>query len=499
MRPKISLIITVYNKAPFLRRCLDSVANQTNQDAQVIIVDDGSTDGSTAICSQYREKYDWDLWCTQNRGVSEARNLGLDKAEGDYITFLDADDLYVPDAVASMVAEVAKGHNICQFRQHRCRKYSELNKTAYGSPQGDYGLDLIPRYWVLVWNKLYKRSFLRDNHLRFKPGMQFGEDTLFNAQCILANGGLYHAPEVTTIHCLDDKKSLCRGQMEMAKAQLLDNELVKLYNAQVDPAKANWVKTAIDEHRNSKLFRRYGVGIDNGGKYDIVYFVKDAPVNDELVYSLRSVEKNLPYRRVCFCGGCPKNLRPDQQIKVTQDGTSKWNNVRAMIAEICRSDFITDDFWLFNDDFFVLKPMPEDMPPQYNGDLISYVDRIDRKQGHSDDFTRRLRCAAEILAARGKTTLNYEVHKPMLINRKKALEVMEQFPRTPAFRSIYGNCLNIGGENKHDMKVKVTKFNKLFFVENVWEFVSTDDNSFESGDVGEMIRMRFTERSRFEI
>lgn len=492
---KVSLIITVYNKAPFLKRCLDSVVAQTDQSAQVIVVDDGSTDGSAEICDRYK----FETYHTPNRGVSEARNLGMEKAEGDYIAFLDADDLLVPDAIASMVKEAAHGYNIYQFNQHRAMKYDLLKDTVYGSPRGHYYLDFIPKYWVLVWNKLYKREFLERNNLRFKSGMQFGEDTLFNARCILANGGFYHAPQVTVVHIWDDNKSLCRGHLTVERVQALDDELTWLLEAQTDPAKAKWVQVAIDEHRNSKLFRRFGVGMNNGGKYDIVYFIKDAPVNEELVYSLRSVEKNLPYRRVCFCGGCPTNLRPDQLIKADQHGTSKWNNVRDMLVQVCKSDFITDDFWLFNDDFFILKPMSEDMPPQYNGELIEYVDRVERRQRHPDDFTRRLRCAAEILIAAGKTTRNYEVHKPMLINRKKALEVLEQFPRTPAFRSIYGNCLDIGGQDKHDMKIKVLKYSNMFYVENAWEFVSTSDESFEKGEVGEMIKRKFRERSKYEI
>ena len=495
----VSLIITVYNKAPFLRRCLDSVAGQTDQSAQVIIVDDGSTDGSTKICAEYSDKYGWDLFCTQNRGVSEARNLGLTKAQGDYIAFLDADDVLVPEAIAIMKKNAKLGHNICQFGQYRRRKFEVDNGREYKSWAGQYTFDFIPKYWVLVWNKLYKRNFLEVNNIWFKPGMQFGEDTLFNARCILANGGLYHARQSTVIHCLDDNNSLCRGNLPTARLIQLDRELTELAEAQQDPKKAVWMRVAIDEHRKSRLFKRHGFGVGNGGKYDVVYFVKDEPVNDELVYSLRSVEKNWPYRSVWFCGGCPDNLRPDRMMKIRQDGTSKWNNVRAMIAQVCQNDDLTESFWLFNDDFFVLKPMSEDMPPQYNGDLISYVERIEKRQGHSDEFTMRLRACAGMLAEARKTTLNYEVHKPMLINRKKALEVLDQFPRTPAFRSIYGNCLGIGGESRHDMKIKKLKYKKLFDVENYWEFVSTSDESFTDGDVGEMIRRKFRAQSRFEV
>lgn len=498
MNPNISLIVTVYNKHDFLVHCLDSVANQTNKSAQVIIVDDGSTDGSAKICDDYAKKYDFETYHTKNQGVSEARNFGMRKARGEFIAFLDADDVLVPEAIDIMAKVSSRGYNIYQFGQYRRKKYEIDNKRQYGSPKGHYGFDFIPKYWVMVWNKLYKRSFLEDYHLTFKKGMQFGEDALFNAQCILANEGLYHAPQATIIHCLDDNNSLCRGNLNLGRLELLDKELCNLKDAQVDPRKEEWVKVAIEEHRNSKLFKRYGFGNGNGGKYDIVYFVKDEPTNEELVYSLRSVEKNWQYRSVWFCGGCPKNLKPDQRIDLEQQGTSKWNKVRDMIARVCQNKDITEDFWLFNDDFFILKPTTEDMPPQYNGELVPYVERIEKRQGHSDDYTMRLRCASEALEKAGKTTLNYEVHKPMLINRKKALEVMEAFPKTPAFRSLYGNYWQIGGVSKHDMKIKVKKYGKMHNVENYWEFVSTSDTSFNEGEVGEFLRRRFTERSRFE-
>ena len=495
---KISLIITVYNKQDFLNHCLDSVVGQTDQSAQVIIVDDGSTDGSAEICDSYARQYGFEVYHTENNGVSEARNLGMDKATGDYITFLDADDALTPDAIEIMGKVATRGYNIHQFGQYRRKKYAIDDGRKYSSPKGHYGFDFIPKYWVMVWNKLYKRIFIEDYYIRFKKGMQFGEDTLFNAQCILANGGFYHAPQTTIIHCLDDKKSLCRGDLSLDKLELLDEELCKLEEAQFDDKKKAWVGVAIDEHRNSRLFRRYGFGKGNGGKYDIVYFVKKSPTNEELVYSLRSVEKNWKYRSVWFCGGCPDNLRPDQMLSLAQQGTSKWNRVKDMIVQVCKNDHITENFWLFNDDFFVLKPLPEDMPPQYNGELLPYVERIERRQGHADDYTRRLRCASEALEKAGKTTLNYEVHKPMLINRKKALEVLEVFPNTPAFRSLYGNYLGIGGVSKHDMKIKTKKYSKMHEVENNWDFVSTSDTSFEEGDVGEFLRMKFTEKSRFE-
>ena len=499
---KVSLIITVYNKLPFLKRCLDSIANQTNQSAQVIIVDDGSTDGSSVMCEEYSEKYGWELYRTENMGVSEARNLGIDKSKGKYITFLDADDFLKNDSINSMLISSRSGYNIYQFGQYRLwnlRGFDERLLYPHRSIEGHYSLDTLPRYWVHVWNKLYKLDFLNQNNIRFRPGMQFGEDAIFNAECLLANNGFYHTDKATVYHILDDKNSLCRGNgLNLDRLELLDDELCKLYEKQTLPAKKRWMMMAINQHRHSSLFRRFGFNKGFKGSYDVVYMVKDSSMNPELTYSLRSLEQNWQYKSVWFCGGCPEDLKPDRQMRVKQTGLNKWEKVRNMIIKICKNDQITEDFWLFNDDFFVLRKKSENMPPEYNGKLMNYVERTERRIGRTDEFLLRLVQAAKDLSDAGYSTLNYEVHKPMLFNRKKLLEVLEKFPNTPAFRSLYGNYWGIKGHDGHDMKIKTMKFNNMYNVENFWDFLSTSDESFEQGEVGEFVRNRFKDKSRFE-
>lgn len=497
----ITLIIPVYNKAPFLKRCLASVVNQTDKSAQIVVVDDGSTDGSDKICDYY-EKIGFEVYHIEHNGVSAARNFGISKAKGDYIAFLDADDVLMPDALEIMDKASSRGYGIYQFGQYRCRSEEQLSyldlTIPHGSPKGHYSFDNIPKYWVMVWNKLYKRSLIKDNKIKFKTDMQFGEDAMFSAECILANGGLYHASQATVAHIWDDNNSLCRGDMTAKKLEKLDKELNKLADKQTDPQKKEWLEVAIKQHRQSRLFRRFGVGRVPTGKYDIVYFVKDSDVNEELTYSLRSVEENWQYKSVWFYGGCPTNLVPDHHAKVKQTASSKWQRVREMLYQACQNDKITEDFWLFNDDFFILKPISENMPPQYNGDLKVYVEKLEKRHGGPNDFILRLRHLIETLEGAGKGTLNYAVHKPILINRKKMLEVLDKFPDEPMSRALYGNYWEIGGESKHDMKIRILNYTNMYAVENFWEFVSTSDISFRDGEVGRFIMRRFDKKSRFE-
>lgn len=495
----ITLIIPVYNKAPFLKRCLASVVNQKDKSAQIVVVDDGSTDGSDKICDHY-EKIGFEVYHIEHNGVSAARNFGISKAKGDYIAFLDADDVLVPEALRIMkrATENLRDQNIYQFGQFRGKTFESVNYIPRYSPEGFYGLEFIPRYWVLVWNKLYKRSFLLENGLEFKEGMQFGEDALFNAQCILANKGLFSVEQAVVVHCLDDKNSLCRGHMSLDKISRLDDELCSLAEQQTDPDKSKWANRAINEHRASRLYRRYGFGKKAMGNYDVVYFLKNDASNEELVYSLRSLEQNWTYRRVWFCGGCPDNVKPDKMMRIEQKGLNKYEKVRNMIKEVCKNDEITEDFWMFNDDFYILRPVDENIPPQYNGDLVAYANKIENIQGTADTHTCSLKTAAKVLEDEGLTTFNYEVHKPILINRKKALEVLEKFEGVPAFRSLYGNYCKIGGESQHDMKIKVLDYKRMDLVESFWRFLSTSDNSFRGGNVGEYVKRKFNKKSRFE-
>lgn len=230
-------------------------------------------------------------------------------------------------------------------------------------------------------------------------------------------------------------------------------------------------------------------------KYDIVYFVKECQVNDELRYSLRSVVKNFPYRKVWFYGGRPRALTPDEHVWVHQNEPTKWRNVTAMIRMACENPEITDDWWLFNDDFFVMKSTKGIAAP-YAGDLYKHIVEIENRHGMaSTGYTKELRSTAQELERRGLTTLNYAVHMPILINKEKALRTLREFPDYPMFRSLYGNLNGIGGELVKDNKC--ARMVADFDEEAV--FLSTADNAFIMGKVGEFIREAFPDRCKYEI
>lgn len=229
-------------------------------------------------------------------------------------------------------------------------------------------------------------------------------------------------------------------------------------------------------------------------KYDIVYFLKETYENEELRYSLRSVEKNFPHNKVWFYGGRPDNLEPDERVRVEQNHKTKWLNVRMMLEMACKNDEITEDFWLFNDDFFVLQPVQE-LQPLYDGDLPNRIKDIEGRHGNKPSaYTNGLRQAMKMLEGRKLGVLNYAVHMPMLINRKKALEVLAEFPDCAMFRALYGNYCKVGGIDHKDTKIASMERE----VDPGLDFLSTSDLSFIAGKAGEYVRETFKEKCKFE-
>ena len=228
---------------------------------------------------------------------------------------------------------------------------------------------------------------------------------------------------------------------------------------------------------------------------DVVYFVREGQ-NEELRYSLRSVEKNLPHHKVWIIGGKPADIKPDEFVRVIQNGMrSKWDNVRANLRRVGMNEDITEDFILMNDDFFINKPIIE-IPPYFRSTLYEHIVRIEMKYNDTPtEYTRSLRKTCRALEAIGAPTLSYELHVPIILNRHKLLETIGAFPDERATRTLYGNYHRIGGTQMADVKVVP---NTVAFDPDA-TFLSTDDSTFGDTPVGKHIKSQFPQKSRFEL
>ena len=227
-------------------------------------------------------------------------------------------------------------------------------------------------------------------------------------------------------------------------------------------------------------------------KLDIVYILKPQLDTEELKYSLRSVEANFPHRKVWFVGGQPKGLKPDGRIEHRQIGKSKWELIKSSMWQVIQNPDITEDFYLFNDDFFVMKPVKGKFVNFCDGTLERRIDELHTESGFNP-YTRTLYKAQQELLILKAPTMNYDVHLPMLFNKTKAAATINQCS-SPQMRSIYGNLNAIPYIIHED--VKVNDFDK---VPDDPDYLSTNDRTFQSGKVGQYIRDTFTEPSRFEV
>ncbi len=202
--PLISVIVPVYNVAPYLRRCIDSLLAQTFRDFEIILVDDGSTDGSSAICDEYAKASNNGGIKVRavhqpNAGVSSARNRGVDEARGVYISFIDADDWVEPSFLQAFADEIAKHKDVDLvvqgFWNHE--KQPMTWDEVYYPTRHEVCLHMMEmeqrRLIGYVWNKIFRRTVITDNNIRFDPSVPIGEDYLFCLTCI----GQCHSMAVT--------------------------------------------------------------------------------------------------------------------------------------------------------------------------------------------------------------------------------------------------------------------------------------------------------------
>lgn len=225
---------------------------------------------------------------------------------------------------------------------------------------------------------------------------------------------------------------------------------------------------------------------------DVVYILRNGIDSEELKYSLRSL-KNFPHDKVWFFGGVPKGLKPDVQVAFRQEGRNKWEKVRNSLIRVCKTEELSSSFWLFNDDFFCMKPCGY-FPPIFNGTLYSRIVEIEDKAKAMTPYSLQLRKTAELLDSKDMDVLNYAVHLPMLIDKQRALVVLDEFKTCPMFRSLYGNSCGIGGLFHKDVKIYDPKEEPD--PDAYW--LSTTNESFKRGRVGEYIRSVFKEESMYE-
>lgn len=226
--PVVSVIVPVYNVEKYIEKSVKSIKNQTLKDIEILLVDDGSTDTSGEICDQMaKEDPRIRVFHKKNGGVSSARNLGLDNAKGDYISFCDADDWMEPDMLEILYKMAMKyemmipmvGHSI-DFSNKRVRAENYPCIQIFDIEKAIYYLHIRKKVYHYIFDKIFSKKLI--NETRFKEELISGEDYTFLINVLLNSKGIVGV-SVPKYHYVQRKNSFCNGGYNPKIKRSLEN------------------------------------------------------------------------------------------------------------------------------------------------------------------------------------------------------------------------------------------------------------------------------------
>lgn len=241
--PKVSIIVPVYNVEKYLRKCIDSLINQTLNDIEIICINDGSTDKSLKILKEYKNKDSRIILLNQeNSGQSVARNRGIEIAKGEYLGFVDPDDWIDLDyyeklynAAISTNVDIAtagiiritgiKQKKFLQFNEETITENINLKFERCDVPEKSY-----------IWNKIYKTQKIKEINLKFEEGRIF-EDCIFTPQALFFLGKMVTVPNIYYYY-LRRGNSTVKQRSEKANADSIyahkkANDFIKEHNIDI--------------------------------------------------------------------------------------------------------------------------------------------------------------------------------------------------------------------------------------------------------------------------
>lgn len=253
LKPLISVIVPIYNVDRYLGRCLNSIISQTYKNIEIILVNDGSTDNSFSICQNYQKMYpNISIINQSNQGLSVARNVGIEKATGEYIMFIDSDDWIHSNTINILYKDlIGYKAEIAICGMTKCFSYSPntvLRKSRVESlDQKEAIKRMLNGEWISAWAKLYKKELF--NNIKFPPG-KTNEDYpvlihLFEqCKCITYNS-------IPLYYYYYREGSICNSPLSLRKFDEIDNaQHVAEYTYHSFPdlyylAEFNWIASLI--------------------------------------------------------------------------------------------------------------------------------------------------------------------------------------------------------------------------------------------------------------
>lgn len=254
-----SFIITIYNVERYLERCIESVLNQTENDYEIILINDGSTDNSSKICEEYKIKYEnISVVHTPNKGVSSARNRGILEAKGNYLLILDADDFIESDLISYLNHYLDNGMSIDVLTtNYRKIKNNQLTLFENTPMKGVVTGNSFLKFQLendtssdAVWRNVYRKQFIIDNKLFFKENYVY-EDNLWTPVVFLKAKSVIVADFIFYNYMIRPNSITQQKNKTKHASDLLfvTNELVDIYQKIQD--------TELRNHLNKDLYIKY--------------------------------------------------------------------------------------------------------------------------------------------------------------------------------------------------------------------------------------------------
>ena len=270
MAPAVTIIIPVYNAETTLRRCVESVLAQEFTDFELLLADDGSRDGSGALCDEFAARDPRvRVFHRENAGVSAARNFCLDQARGRCLQFLDADDWITSDATKLLVRAmeehacdlvVSDFYRVVGERVSHKGDIDEaqvLSREEYAAHMMENPADF---YYGVLWNKLYRREIVERHHLRMDTAVSWCEDFMFNLEYI-RRAETFFALQVPVYYYVKTKGSLCTQGISISRTIQTKLMVFEYYN--------RFYKSVLDEEdyekQRLKIYRFLVDAAEDGG------------------------------------------------------------------------------------------------------------------------------------------------------------------------------------------------------------------------------------------
>lgn len=305
----ISIIIPIYKAENYIHRCIDSILAQINTDWELLLIDDGSPDGSGAICDEYAKK-DARIRVIhkENGGVSSARNLGLDKARGQWITFVDADD-YVDSSFCIIDEEekndiIIKPHFIVDV-DNSIKEQKQFDMTSSITNIDEFlSKNLHAAIFKTPWGKFFKSNILKS--IRFSLGQKIGEDTAFmftvlseTKKIVLNSKGSYYWQKGEIPVSLKYKLS-CEESIQLLSGLYKKYEQVNIECSRMELFLIAFFFNLIDKREplkikayfNSPIISKYYRKLDDEGQLPLsIKLWKQMPIFCDVCFRLRAFLK----------------------------------------------------------------------------------------------------------------------------------------------------------------------------------------------------------------